>query len=78
MNELIQEFKSLSLKKQKEYKRKELKNKNNNTDDERFFVGFRNFLTDKLKKDSNGIYIDSDSAEKAKRVLDTKALTNRI
>ena len=55
-----------------------MKNKNNNTDDERFFIGFRNFLTDKLKKDSNGIYIDYDSAEKAKRVLDTKALTNRI
>lgn len=78
VNELIQEFKSLSLKKQKEYKRKELKNKNNSTDDERFFIGFRNFLTDKLKKDSNGIYIDYDSAEKAKRILDTKALTNRI
>lgn len=78
VNELIQEFKQLTIKEQKKLK-KQVKENSKNDDDDSFYKLFKIFLIEKLKKEQNSNdYLDPNAAKKAKEVLDSKTILNKI
>lgn len=80
VNELIQEFKALSMREKRKIK-KQVKEASKNSDkdeSESFYQNFKFFLLEKMKKNNSGEYLDTEGAEKAKKILDSKTILNQI